>query len=129
MWVLESWNLFIVKFDSKTLKNLIYYKIPENVTAKKEEMSSGSFRDQAAYILRSTRRRGMSGETILRDYLIELGESQQIKGCDDFERVASSLEILYKNKIDGMKVVSDYITRSEPKQEKPTNSANNWWDE
>ena len=129
MWVLESWNFFIVKFDSKVLKNLIFYKIPEKVTAKKEEVSSRSFRDQAAYILRSTRRRGMSGEIILREYLIKLGESEKIKGTDDFERVVSSLEILDGRKLDGMKVVSDYITRSEPKVEKPTKSAKNWWDE
>ena len=59
----------------------------------------------------------MNGEIILRDYLIELGESQTIKGDDDFERVVSSLEILDQNEIDGMKVMSDYITRSEPKVE------------
>ena len=63
-----------------------------NINEKKK--SSGSFKDQAAYILRSTRRRGMNGEFMLRDYLNKLGESEKIKGTDDFERVVSSLEIL-----------------------------------
>ena len=99
------------------------------MTGNEKKKSSGSFKDQAAYILRSTRRRGMNGEIILRDYLIKLGESEKIKGTDDFERVVSSLEILDGKKLDGMKVVSDYITRSEPKVEKPTKPAKNWWDE
>ena len=92
-------------------------------------MSSRTLRDQAAYILRSTRRRGMRGEIILREYLFELGESHKIKGNDEFERVVSSLEILDGKSLDGMKVVSDYITRSELKMEKPTQSGNNWWNE
>ena len=92
-------------------------------------MSSRTLRDQAAYILRSTRRRGMRGEIILREYLFELGESHKIKGNNEFERVVSLLEILDGKSLDGMKVVSDYITRSELKMEKPTQSGNNWWNE
>ena len=99
------------------------------MTVNEKKKSSGSIRDQAAYILRSTRRRGMNGEVILRDYLVKLGESQKIKGGDDFERVVSSLEILDQNKIDGMKVVSDYVTSSESKAEKPTKTTNDWWNE
>ena len=95
---------------------------------QEEKKRSEKFIDQAAFILRSTRRRGLSGESILRDHLMSLGESHRIKGSSDFERVICSLEIYNSKNMDGMKVVSDYITRSEVKVEKPTQSGNNWWD-
>ena len=96
---------------------------------KEESVSSRTLRDEAAFILRSTRRRGMSGDIILRNYLFKLGESHEIKGNNEFERVVSSLDILNGKNLDGMKVVSDYIARSEPKVENPTESVKNWWNE
>ena len=98
---------------------------------KEEKNNSAKFRDQAAYILRSTRRRGMNGENILRDHLMSLGESHRIKGSSDFERVICSLEIYNSKDMDGMKVVSDYITNSETKVVKPLKKSqaggNQWW--
>ena len=92
-------------------------------------MSSRTLRDEAAFVLRSTRRRGMSGDIILRNYLFNLGESHEIKENNELERVVSSLDILNGKDLDGMKVVSDYIARSEPKVEYPTETIKNWWDE
>ena len=98
---------------------------------KEEKKSSGKFRDQASYILRSTHRRGMNGENILRDHLRGLGESHRIKGSSDFERVVCSLEIYNSKNMDGMKVVSDYITNSETIEVVPLNQSQSkqkqWW--
>ena len=96
---------------------------------KEESVSSRALRDEAAFILRSTRRRGVSGEIILRNYLFKLGKANEIKGNNEFERVVSSLDILNGKNLDGMKVVSDYIARSEPKVENPTETVNNWWND
>ena len=96
---------------------------------KEESVSSRALRDEAAFILRSTRRSGMSGDIILRNYLFKLGESHEIKGNNEFERVVSSIDILNGKNLDGMKVVSDYIAISEPEVENPTKTGKNWWDE
>ena len=65
----------------------------------------------------STRRRGFNGANILRDHL------RRIKGCSDFEKVICSLKIYNSKYMDGMKVVSNYITNSETKVIVPLKNA------